>query len=252
MARNGILSIAMELSTPHHKKGLSVKKVAIVGAQTLTRDNAPYNDATYDIWSFADWICSDWLKRCTGLFEMHSPRNYMDHYRTPEYWSELQTIEYPVWMYPVADPKVKGSVEYPLEGVLSLVSKGKQNDANFKPLNCSIAYAIGLAIYLEYDVIDVYGVELNVIGEYMSQKGMFAFWSGVALGRGVELNINCSEGLFIEPLYGFEDDMPTTIIGKYMNALTQQVNKAEKEKLMAQGALQLATKLLKYRDVYKE
>lgn len=229
-----------------------MKKVAIVGSAPQTRDNAPFGDKSYDIWSFADWICSAWLKRCDGLFEIHSPRNYMNHPRTPEYWEMLQTAEYPVWMYPVADPRVPGAVEYPLEGVLSLVKGGKQNGEKFKPLNCSVAYAIGLAVFLEYDVIDVYGVELNTTSEYMHQKGHFAFWNGVALGRGIELNINCSDGLFIQPLYGYEEDMPTVIIGKYMEALSKQMQVSEKEKLMAQGALQLASKLMKYRDAYKE
>ena len=175
----------------------------------------------------------------------------MNHPRTPEYWKMLQTVEYPVWMYPVADPKVPGAVEYPMDGVLSLVKTGKQKGLSLKPLNCSVAYAIGLAVYLEYDVIDIYGVELNTTSEYMHQKGHFAFWNGVALGRGIELNINCSDGLLVQPLYGFEDDMPTVIIGKYMAALTKQINNAEKEKLMAQGALQLASKLMSYRDAYK-
>lgn len=227
-----------------------MKKVAIVGSQADTRDNAPYDDISYDIWSFADWICSAWLKRCTGLLEIHSPRTYMNHPRTPEYWDMLQTIEYPVWMYPVADPRVPGAVEYPLDGVLSLVASGKQKGEAFRTLNCSVAYAIGLAVYLGYDVIDIYGVELNTTSEYMHQKGHFAFWSGVAAGRGIELNVNCSDGLFIQPLYGFEEDMPTVIIGKYMEALTNQIQLAEKEKLMAQGALQLANKLMKYRDAY--
>lgn len=227
-----------------------MKKVAIVGAQADTRENAPFDDKSYEIWSFADWICSAWLKRCNGLLEIHSPRNYMNHPRTPEYWDLLQTVEYPVWMYPVADPRVPGAIEYPMDGVLSLLSKAYQNGLPFKPLNCSVAYAIALAVYLEYDVIDVYGVELNTTSEYMHQKGHFAFWNGVAIGRGIELNVNCSDGLFIQPLYGYEEDMPTVIIGKYMEALTNQIQLAEKEKLMAQGALQLANKLMKYRDAY--
>ena len=228
-----------------------MKKVAIVGSAVETRDNAPFDDLSYEIWSFADWICSAWLKRVTGLLEIHSPRNYMNHPRTPEYWEMLQTVEYPVWMYPVADPKVPGAVEYPLDGVLTLVASGKQFGENFKPLNCSVAYAIALAIHLDYKVIDVYGVELNTSNEYMHQKGHFAFWAGVAAGRGIELNVNCSKGLFIQPLYGFEDDMPTLIISKYMHAITQQINNSEKEKLMAEGALQLASKLMTYRDAYR-
>jgi hypothetical protein len=175
----------------------------------------------------------------------------MQHPRTPQYWEMLQTVEYPVFMYPVADPRVPGALEYPLDGVLGLVAKGYQKGKRFKPLNCSVAYAIALAIYMKYDVINVYGVELNTTSEYMHQKGNFAFWNGVAIGKGIELNIECSDGLFIEPLYGFEDEMPVTIIGKYMEEITKQIKSQENDIIAAKGALQLASKLMNTRDAYK-
>lgn len=221
-----------------------MKKVAIVGAQNLTRDNAPFDDSSFDIWSFSDWICSDWLKRCDGLIEIHSPLVYMKHPRTPGYWEKLQTVEIPVWMYPVADPRVPGAELYPLDGVLEMISSGKQLGEAFVPLNSSISYAVALAIYMQYDVIDVYGVEMAHSSQYMSQQPVFAFWNGVAVGKGIELNINCSNGLFIQPLYGFEDTIPKAKINSYMKVIADQLQDAEKLKLMAEGAKQLAKALL--------
>jgi hypothetical protein len=221
-----------------------MKKVAIVGANGLTRGDAPFDDKSYEIWSFADWICSPWLKRCNGLMEIHLPNVYMNHPRTPEYWSALQTIEFPVWMYPIADPQVPGSVLYPLDGVLSLVSKGKQNGKDFQPLNCSVAYAIGLAIHLKYDVIDVYGVELNAPSEYGNQIAHFSFWNGVALGRGIELNINCSDNLFVQPLYGFEDVTERQKIWQMIEKIRQDKKEAHEAELMNKGAEQALQFLL--------
>ena len=224
-----------------------MKKVAIVGSQELTRDNAQFDDPSYDIWSFADWVCYDWLKRCDALIEIHLANVYMNHPRTPEYWSALQKAEMPVYMYPVADPRVPNSVLYPMDGVLNLVSKGKNKGKKFRPLNSSVAYAIGLAILLEYDVIDIYGVEMAHSSEYMSQQPIFAFWNGVALGRGIELNVNCSEGLFVQPLYGSEDVMPTAKIFGMMEDITKQMADSQKLHDMGEGAMQ-ALRLLALGD----
>lgn len=228
-----------------------MKKVAIVGAQELTREKAPFGDTEYDIWSFADWICSSWLKRCTGLFEIHLPNVYMNHPRTPQYWDTLQKTEIPVWMYPVADPRVPGSVLFPMQEILDMIALGKTNGERFKPLNSSVAYAMALAIYLEYEVIDVYGVEMAHSSEYMSQQPIFAFWSGVAVGKGIQLNINCSQGLFVQPLYGLEDVTETAKIYSMMEAIKKQIADAEKIKLMGDGALQLARNLVNTRGVYE-
>lgn len=219
-------------------------KVAIVGAEAKTRDKAPYNDLSYDIWSFSDWVCSDWLKRCNALIEIHTAIQYMQHPRTDEYWDVLQEIQFPVYMYPIADPRVPGSKPYPLEGVLSMLGASTEMGKKLKPLNSTIAYAIALAIFQGYDVVEIYGAELANTGEYMSQTGTFAFWNGVAVGRGVELRLNCSEGLLVHPLYGFEDELPKAKIYKYMQAVNEQLTRAKKEELMAMGALQLARKLI--------
>ena len=222
-----------------------MNKVAIVGAQELTRDNAPYDDASYEIWGLADWICYDWLKRCDKLIEVHLANIYMNHPRTPDYWDALQNTEIPVYMYPVADPRIPNSILYPMDGVLGMLAKGSNGGKKLKPLNCTIAYAIALAIFLEYDVIDIYGVELaGNAGQYAAQVPHFAFWDGFALGRGVELNINCSDGLFVQPLYGSEDLTERARLHDYLEALDADMRKYQKVLDMTEGAKNVVTKLL--------
>jgi len=220
-----------------------VKKVAIVGSEENTRDSAPFDDLSYEIWSFADWLTSAWLKRLDALIEIHSPSMYMNHPRTPDYWDALQITDVPVWMYPIADPKVNSAKLYPLQEVLSLC-KGTNSNKPIRLLNCSLVYALGLAIFQEYDVIDVYGVGLSRETKYGSQRHAFAFWCGVAMGRGIEVNVHCSEGLFHQPLYGIETGMETTKAQAYMDIVKQQMEEAERAKLQTQGALMILEKLV--------
>ena len=216
-----------------------MKKVAIVGSQELTRENAPYNDPDYEIWSFADWVCHYWLKRCDRLLEIHLANVYMNHPRTPEYWQSLQELDIPVYMHRVADPRVPGAILYPLDAVLELVAKGKNQGKKLKPLNSTVAYALGLAILMEYDVIDIYGVELAHPSErFTRQSDLFSFWNGVALGRGIELNVNCSDGLFVQPLYGSEDTTQLSKIYAMLEKIQQQANDAKRIQHMAEGAAQ--------------
>ena len=220
-------------------------KVAIAGAQELTRGNAPFDNDEYDIWSFADWICYDWLERCSGIFEIHEPKVYMNHPRTPQYWDKLQEIEIPVYMYPVADPRIPEAVLYPMDDVLKLISKGKQFGEPFKLLNCSLTYAMALAILYGYEVIDVYGAELAGASAYLRQAPSFAFWNGLALGHGIELNINCSKGMFVQDIYGFEDNLPEMLIHQYIDKIQEQQRDLENTMWMTKGAMQLAEDLLK-------
>jgi hypothetical protein len=220
-----------------------VKKVAIVGSEESTRDNAPYDDLSYEIWSFADWLTSAWLRRLDALIEIHSAVMYMNHPRTPEYWDALQKTDIPVWMYPIADPRVKSAKLYPLNEVLSLC-KGTNSNKLMKLLNCSLVYALGLAILQEYEVIDVYGVELAHETKYGQQRHAFSFWAGLAMGRGIEVNVHCSEGLFHQPLYGIETGLETTKAQAYMEIVKQQMEEAERAKLKTQGALMILEKLV--------
>ena len=222
-----------------------MSKVAIVGSQELTRDNAPYNDPEYEIWSFSDWLTAPWLKRCDALFEIHLANVYMNHPRTPEYWFALQQTTIPVYMNPVADPRVPNSVLYPLDSVLGLVSSGKNLNKSFKPLNSSVAFAMGLAILKEYDVIDVYGVELENPGEqFAKQSNLFAFWVGVAVSRGIEVNVNCSNGLFHKPLYGSEDTTPTAMYTELLTNLNNDIAIYKSYLDMATGGKNLIENIL--------
>lgn len=224
-----------------------MNKLAIVGAEEQTRQNAPFDDLSYDIWTFADWICYDWLKRYSAVIEIHRPKGvsgYTEHPRTPEYWQKLQTIDAPVYMYP-PDRRVKSAVEYPLQEVLDLLGTVKEFGKDITPLNCSLAYALGLGFYKGYKQIDVYGVELAV-DAYIKQKPIFTFWIGYAAGVGVELNLYCSRGLLTGSLYGIEPESDlNSRLSPYINGMQKELAEIQEREHRLIGALQLISDIQK-------
>ena len=48
---------------------------------------------------------------------------------------------------------------------------------------------IALAIYEDFDIIHVYGVDMAVCGEYEQQRPSCEFFCGIAKGKGIELYI---------------------------------------------------------------
>lgn len=218
-------------------------KLAIVGAENQTRGNAPFDNPDYDLWTFSDWLTADWMRRCDAVIEVHAPAVYRKHPRTPEYWQALRTTKTQVYMCPVVDPKVPAAIEYPLDGILDMLA-GTNCSAPIKPFNCTLAYALALGVFKEYQVIDVYGVELANNGGYSKQSSDFAFWVGFAAGRGIAVNINCSGGMFSHLLYGVEDTTQTAIIYELIQETIKQRDSANQKANAAGGALQVLQHLL--------
>ena len=219
-------------------------KLAIVGAEPRTRSNAPWDDTTFDIWAISNWANAPWMKRSDAVIEIHKPAVYMNHPNDANYWTWLQAATEPVVYMQKEDVMVPGSELYPLDGILKMLADMKVDNQDVKPLNSSIAYAIALAVYRGYKTIDIYGVEMSNSSEYRSQQPMFAFWTGFAAGRGIALNINCTQALFVQPLYGYEDMLNNEKLHGYIDGLKEQQAESQKQNYMIDGALQLARQLL--------
>jgi hypothetical protein len=98
------------------------------------------------------------------------------------------------------DPRIPDSVRYPIEGVLAMVP--------YRYLRSSPAMALALAIYQGYRRIELYGSDLTSNTEYSYQAVNYAFWIGLAHGRGVDLRLKCWENEFYhQPLYGYDGEL---------------------------------------------
>ena len=191
------------------------KTLALVGSHPRTKELAPWDDESIDIWVFNEAANIPWCKRANGVFQLHLPEIYRSPFnRTdPKHWEWLQQKHgIPIWMQDV-DPLVPDSVRYPLEEITSLYL------GNFKWADGEVirfytntpAYAIALAIYQGYEKILTFGMDMESSTEYKYQRDNVAFWTGLALGRGIEIEEHCSEALFATPLYGYDGQITYTI-----------------------------------------
>jgi hypothetical protein len=179
-----------------------MKKVAIVGAHYETRDDAPYSDVEYEIWGISRYARAPWMLRCDAVIEIHKGPVYMFHPEDRHYWQWLQETDLPVYMLS-GHTDIKNARPYPLQSMRrELLSNIRVHGEPITNLGDSIDFALALAIYQEYDVIDIYGVEMGKDTKYVTQRPGFAFWTGLAAGRGITVNINCTSDLFKTHIYG--------------------------------------------------
>lgn len=176
--------------------------LAIVGSHPATRDHAPFDDPRFEIWLFNEAPQKpEVYRRWDALLQIHLPEVYRseNNWVNQSHWSWLQEKRgKPIYMQHV-DPDVPDSVEYPLEGILSMVP--------YRYLRSSPAMALALAIYQGYQEIWLYGSELSSNTEYSYQSINYAFWIGFAHGRGIDLHLECWQTEFNQLIYGYEGEL---------------------------------------------
>ena len=71
----------------------------------------------------------------------------------------------------------------------------------------TVDYAIALAIYEGFTEIDLYGVNMAVGSEYEFEKPGVDFWCGVAIGKGVKVNVHGNRSMIMKTrdglMYGY-------------------------------------------------
>jgi hypothetical protein len=137
------------------------------------------------------------LPRYDAVFQMHLPCDWGGGW-SRRWLRENTTV--PVYMRETYS-EVPMAVAYPFEDVFDMLKKVKHKEKPLLYFTSSMAWAIALSILQNKPVVDVYGIEL-LDDEYKNQKDCFTFWIGFAAGRGIELNINCADSIFAQPLYG--------------------------------------------------
>ena len=176
--------------------------VAIVGSHPLTSKDFDFDRTDCDIWVFNEALATDWCKRADGVFQLHKPviwrsstnRNDSHHYE----W--LQSGDTPIIYMIDQYEDVPKSERYPLMEIMSAFPTAKQY------FTSSVSYALALAVYKGYKIIEVYGVEMETGTEYGHQRTGVAYWVGFAEGQGIYVDYH-SPKFFAAPLYGYEGDI---------------------------------------------
>lgn len=169
-------------------------KVAIVGFAKPHRDRAPYDDDSWEIWGVNDGWSFVPKGRATRWFDMHSPDIYEWRMRRSQgHLDWMRQFDGQIYLHE-ARPDVPGSVRYPLEAVI----------ANIRApyLTSSIAYMQGLALLLGFKHIGIWGVDMGHDSEYADQRPCCELLLGIALARGVTIELPAETPLMKGPLYG--------------------------------------------------
>lgn len=147
------------------------KKVAILG-YSKSMDDAPFSDKSWEIWS-----CNEGdVERFDRTFEMH-PMSVQNE-RELKWLSECTQ---PVYVLEKT-PLVPSGVVYPLKDIL----KQWWADEYFC---CSFAYEIALAIYENFQVIGLWGMNADQGSprERTVESACIQHWMALAKGMGIEV-----------------------------------------------------------------
>lgn len=214
-------------------------KVALVGFSPTTRDLAPYNDPSYEVWVVNEEYYYPWVKRFDRLFQMHQRwdflrKNNMNHANHP-LWLQNQTgacllckgtgkvtpIQGPDKGKEMVCPDCNGTLVYtPNRPDVPIYMQAEWDDipgSIMFPMNeaveflgrkyfrSGISYMLTMAMMMGFPRIELYGFEMGTDTEYHYQKANFEWLVGVAEGKGFDVYLPDACPLLKGPVYGFED-----------------------------------------------
>ncbi len=212
------------------------KKVAIVGCAD-SRDQAPYDDPTFEIWGVNNLFLQLDLQQLAGRlrwFEQHTfsfdglffrRRGKKDFRGTPvaQYMSGLAQLGCPVYMQQPW-PQIPNAVEYPIQKAIAQFGRYFTN---------TISYELALAIMLGFDEVHIYGVDMAVAEEFMNQRPSVEFFIGILVGMGKKVYIPDEADLCkTRFLYGYEEKFTEQFNAKINKTYAQmgiRYNKAIQE-----------------------
>lgn len=190
---------------------LGKKTVVMVGTSPDSVGLAPWGEpGIHAYWGLNDAHHLPCVKMeyITAWFQLHHRWRFTR--RTPRYeidhWGWLQQEhKFPIFMQKHYGD-VPNSEKFPLKEVTERYMAGMLGRGNFfqrKYYTCSFSYMIALAMYLGFQRIEIYGVELAQQIEYIMQRPGTEFWLGMAMGSGVQLYLPAKCRILNGVMYGY-------------------------------------------------
>lgn len=215
-------------------------KVAIVGFADGHRDDAPFDDPSFEVWGLNRLHAVLPGKRFDRWFEIHSvPKYYLGGDGQPvdtDHLEFLRSFAGPVYLRPqdMGTIQCPSAVPYQIEAVLRDFGSYQTN---------SITYMIEYAVAMRFKEIHLFGVDMAqdslFSAEYASQRPSCEFVLGIAVGRGIKIfKPPGSDLLLCDHLYGFDDGSPMMLkrvarlreLGKRKDAIRGKLAELEAQK----------------------
>ncbi len=171
-------------------------KIALVGSERASQGLAPWEDASWEIWSLGRQ--SRTYPRVDVSFELHELgicELVLKLSEMEPYYEWLRSR--PVVFLAELDARVPQAKRLPKEDLLK-----EFGDFFF---TSSLSWMMALAITLKPDEISIYGVDLSVGDEYTYQRPGLQYFIQEARKRGIKVSAPLeSDILTPPPLYGYE------------------------------------------------
>lgn len=163
-----------------------MRRVAIVGGAPTTAHEAPYDDPAWEIWGLP-WQCR---KRVDVYFEPH------DYWATGGYYPKCTTRpEIVDWLNGLgatvhmakAEPEVTLSKAIPWDAITKNTGKASGTDNPYIESTIGVMLAVACLEMQPGDKVGLWGVDLDVNGEYAFQRPNAEYYIGFLRGRGVNV-----------------------------------------------------------------
>lgn len=244
-------------------------KVGIVGFASSSRDQAPYKDDSFDIWSLNH--AYGHVPRWDAWWEIHPREHFQrdlmrdglqqDGARHVDWLAQEPAGKRPIWCQEHYDD-IPASLRWPRAEINDWFRKlgGEPLPLGFYAEDywtSTPAQMLGHAIWAGYKEIHLYGIDMLQAEEYHYQRSGCEYYAGICRGLGIKLYIPPTSALCKSNyVYGYSE--PPTDIEKtqpYVDYLNTKVQESELNKTKAAGAantidggLQMARLMLVLRD----
>lgn len=210
-------------------------KIALVGSAPSSRNLAPFNDPSWEIWTCSPSNID--LPRSEAFFEIHAMDTMV---RDPALTVFLAWLrKHPKLYLQKPHPQFPNALAYPKDEMV----------AKYGPyfFTSSLSYMFALAIEQKPTHIGMWGVDMTAGEEYAYQRPGCQFFIQKARDLGIEVVIPFESDVAAPaPQYGFRELNPfyrklfvrkQELEGRYYNAIARK-NAAHEESLCLQGAIE--------------
>lgn len=176
----------------------AAEKVAIIGKAPSTRELAPYDDESWEIWTLSDMVPLGIAPRFTRHFELH-PFDWLSQ-RQDNYFEWLQAIsDSPVYVRGELEAKqLPAGVALPVDEMVAKYGRYFTN---------TVSWMVAAAIESGAKEIGVWGVDMAQELEYKAQRPSCEYFLGWARGAGITITIPAASDLLKSlRLYGIDTD----------------------------------------------
>jgi len=175
-------------------------KVAMIGTAPSSRDLAPFNDPSWQIWACSPGNAHGCLPRVDKWFEIHSNMLWPEcqSYGGP-YIEWLKQQKFPIYMQD--QTFVPNAIPLPIQDLVSTFGKYF--------FTSSFAYMLAMAIKMGASEVAIFGVDVASKDEYIQQRAGVQYFMQEAAKRGIKVNVPYESDLAQPPgLYGYVDSTP--------------------------------------------